>query len=88
MTPTSFIQWKPVCYKSPNRAMKTATKVKNYPLSYDDNITCNVNAKRNILYAYFGEAMCSSTDYKMALFNVSFGLSQDKFYTHTNYSAW
>jgi hypothetical protein len=88
ITPSSFLQWKPVCYKSENRAMKSGTKVKDYPLVDGDNILASIQGDRGLLYAYMAESSYDSHTYDVTGMNVSFGLSQDKFYSHTLYTAW
>ncbi|XP_074656407.1 glycosylated lysosomal membrane protein B-like [Tubulanus polymorphus] len=80
----SYLQWKPVCYLKPGRAMKVATSVREYDLR---NVTSRDDAflDRSIASAIYGAKMA---DYAIRATNVSFGLSEDGYYTGTNYTAW
>ncbi|CAG5127553.1 unnamed protein product [Candidula unifasciata] len=86
---TGFVQWKPVCYTTSDRSRSTATKVKDYELldlTEQENITRYLNS--SIVLSIFGADLYNEKVVTSRATNISFGLSQDRFYDNTNYTVW
>jgi hypothetical protein len=87
-----YLQWKPVCYKSPSRSIQAVTKQFYYDLVSAPAATAAVldlsgAAAVSLARAYFGpDLLDTAGKLSVSATNVSFGLSKDKFYRDTNYT--
>ena len=82
----AFIQWKPVCYIKSDYNTRSASFAKNYGLQNTTDVF-DLDLKPYLLYAYFGDDLAQGHLEVMGV-NVSYGLSNDKFYRNTNYTGW
>lgn len=75
-----YLQWKPMCYTERSKSINNARNVRHYGL----NETRLNEHEAYLALAYFGNfsRVFSNVTY------VSFGETEDKFYTATKYSTW
>lgn len=83
ITPSSsenvYLQWKPLCYTNKNMQISNARYTYHRGPQKE-----KLNHGANLVEAYFGPLEKISAD----MTTVSFGETDDKFYTATNYSVW
>ncbi|KAL5004804.1 hypothetical protein ScPMuIL_018260 [Solemya velum] len=82
---TGYAQWKPVCYLKSARSRSDGTKMITSPLQRNSTHLDMEGLKQTIAYAYFGDKLLNM---EIGGTNLSFGLSQDGFYTKTEHTAW
>lgn len=78
----AFIQYRPVCYTSRYRSVSYSTESRhgNPQLSETDDF------EYSLPYNFFG--MTSLNDHLKQAINITFGMPDDGFYSHTNYIAF
>lgn len=80
----SYMQFRPISYTKPDRDISTKTDVHlNKPYFIAD---ANAYLNSTIVTTYYGDDLNKKN--LVQLFNVSFGQSEDKFYSNTNYTTW
>ncbi|XP_043225608.1 glycosylated lysosomal membrane protein-like [Amphibalanus amphitrite] len=76
-TSAGYLQWRPVAYTAPEYIIEHSTTARHYAVR-----AANATAASPLLRAYFGERALTHQ------LNVTFGLSEDGWYTDAKYSAW
>lgn len=79
-TKSCYIEYRPVSYTHPERDVSTSTNTHLSPLKYP-NLTWFENS---LAFSYFGY----SKDHLVQVTNISFGSTNDGFYTKTNYTSF
>lgn len=81
----SYIQYRPVSYTHPARDVSTSTELQITKPTNLDNPTEQLNG--SLAWSYYGNRLYEK-ELLVQGFNVSFGMSDDGFYTKTNYTTW
>ncbi|XP_067932457.1 glycosylated lysosomal membrane protein A-like [Watersipora subatra] len=83
-----YAQWKPVVYTSPARLNADLSTASSYPnLAKDKKYILNVTLpSRSLFTLYFGAD--DTSEVSLNATNISYGITKDKFYTHTKYLTW
>lgn len=74
---SSYLFWKPIAYS--DKELTSSTDVTIYSITQNGTVPFN-----NIISAYFGFNKTVQT----AMWNISFGMKGDKFYSNTKYMSW
>ncbi|XP_072167172.1 glycosylated lysosomal membrane protein B-like [Diadema setosum] len=80
----SYLQWKPVVYTKRDRETGNSKLTKVYELNENASELCIPNY--SVAHAYYGGDFVKVLDVRG--FNISFGVSKDKFYNNTKYYVW
>lgn len=79
----SFLQFRPISYTEESRDIPTKTDIHlNEPIFIKD---AQSYLNSSLVYSYYGNTFGNNL---VQSFNVSFGQTQDKFYSLTNYTTW
>lgn len=79
----SYLQYRPISYTAETRDITDKTDVQlNEPIFIEDAKTY---LNSSLAYSYYGDALGNNL---VQSFNISFGQTQDKFYSFTNYTTW
>ncbi|KAG5669157.1 hypothetical protein PVAND_017052 [Polypedilum vanderplanki] len=83
-TKGGFIEFRPVCYNSPNRTVSSSTELSfSNPKNFDDETE---EFKNSLPYMYFHN---STLTHKLKeSINITFGMPNDGFYSRTNYISF
>ncbi|CAB3386721.1 Hypothetical predicted protein [Cloeon dipterum] len=77
-----YMEWRPVAYTSPVRAIEESTSAVHYPLR---NVS-QAHLKGTLLHDFYGHNLAHVLVPQSL--NISFGIAEDGFYDATKYNAW
>lgn len=79
----SYLQYRPISYTAETRDITDKTDVQLNEPDFIEDAKSYLNS--SLAYSYYGDALGNNL---VQSFNISFGQTQDKFYSFTNYTTW